>query len=95
MTNLDDMRRLRHEALAAGPGSGRWIKAAQALMDAFPGYYDTAKSMNARQHGVADAARGVIQAFEALGKTTDAAGLLQARARCENALLTLKASIEA
>ena len=46
--NLDDLRRLREEAMAAGAGSGKWIKAAQALMDAFPAYYATALSMNAR-----------------------------------------------
>ncbi len=45
--NLDDLRRLRDEAMAAGPGTGRWIKAAQALMDQFPQYYATAKVMNA------------------------------------------------
>jgi hypothetical protein len=45
-TNLDKLLRLREEALAAGFGSGRWIRAAQALMDAFPGYYATARAMN-------------------------------------------------
>ena len=45
--NLDDLRRLRDEALAAGVGTGRWIKAAQALMDQFPQYYATAAVMNA------------------------------------------------
>lgn len=44
--NLDDLRRLRADALSAGIGSGRWIKAATALMDAFPAIYDTAKAMN-------------------------------------------------
>lgn len=46
--NLDDLKRLRADALAAGTGSGRWIKAATALMDAFPAIYDMAKAMNAR-----------------------------------------------
>jgi|GEM_PF-5901130 len=45
--NLDDLRRLRDEGLAAGAGSSRWIKGAQALMDAFPAFYATAKTMNA------------------------------------------------
>lgn len=47
--NLDDLRRLREEALAAGPRSGKWINCAQALMDQFPAYYATAKAMNERQ----------------------------------------------
>ena len=46
--NLDDLRRLREEAMAAGTGTGRWIKCAQALMDAFPTYYETARAMNER-----------------------------------------------
>jgi len=46
--NLDDLRRLREEAMAAGPGTGCWIKCAQALMDAFPAYYETARAMNER-----------------------------------------------
>ena len=50
--NLDDLRRLREEAMAAGPGSGRWIKAAQALMDSFPGYYATAQAMNSRAYAL-------------------------------------------
>ena len=44
--NLDDLRRLREEAMAAGAGSGRWITAAQVLMNSFPAYYETAKGMN-------------------------------------------------
>ena len=44
---LDDLLKLRNEAMAAGPGSGPWIKAAQALMDAFPDFYATARGMNA------------------------------------------------
>lgn len=55
--NLDDLRRLRDEAIAAGPGTGRWIKAAQALMDQFPQYYATAKAMNAEAESRADALR--------------------------------------
>lgn len=46
--NLDDLRRLREEAMADGAGSGRWIKCAQALMDQFPAYYETAKAINER-----------------------------------------------
>jgi hypothetical protein len=46
--NLDDLRRLRDEALLAGPGSGRWIRCAQVLMDSFPAYYATAQDMNER-----------------------------------------------
>jgi len=46
--NLDDLKRLRADALAGGTGSGRWIKAATALMDSFPAIYDMAKAMNAR-----------------------------------------------
>lgn len=46
--NLDDLRRLREEALSRGAGSGAWIKAATALMDAFPAIYETAKTMNAK-----------------------------------------------
>lgn len=49
MANLDDLKRLRAEAMAAGTGTGRWIKAATALMDAFPAIYDTAKALNTRQ----------------------------------------------
>ena len=55
--NLDDLRRLRDEAQAAGAGSGRWIKAAQALMDQFPRYYATAKAMNAEAQSREDALR--------------------------------------
>jgi hypothetical protein len=55
--NLDDLRRLRDEAIAAGPGTGRWIKAAQALMDQFPQYYATAKAMNAEGESRAEALR--------------------------------------
>lgn len=36
---------------------------------------------------------GVIDAFEALGETTDNAQLLQARANCENAMLELKRTL--
>lgn len=36
------------------------------------------------------AARRVVEAFEALGRTKDTAGLLQARAHCENAMTALK-----
>ena len=46
--NLDDLRRLREEALFARTGTPRWLKAAMALMDAFPGLYATAQAMNAR-----------------------------------------------
>ena len=91
--NLDDLRRLRDEAMAAGTGSGRWIKAAQALMDAFPAYYATAKAMNERQVRTADAAQGVIAAFENLGKTTDVPGVLVSRAMCENAMIRLKEAV--
>jgi hypothetical protein len=91
--NLDDLRRLRDEAMAAGPGSGRWIKAANRLMDAFPDYYATAKAMNERQVRTADAARGVIAAFENLGKTTDVPGVLVSRSMCENALIRLKEAV--
>lgn len=45
--NLDDLKRLRADALAGGIGSVRWIKAATALMNAFPAIYDMAKAMNA------------------------------------------------
>lgn len=55
--NLDDLRRLRDQAMAAGAGSGRWVKAAQALMDQFPQYYATAKALNAEAHSRADALR--------------------------------------
>ena len=48
--NLDDLRRLREEALSSGPGSGRWIRCAQALMDSFPAYYATAQAMNEQHH---------------------------------------------
>lgn len=88
--NLDELRRLRDKAMVSGPGSGCWIKAAQALMDAFPDYYATALAMNERQAHIADAAVGVIMAFERLGKTTDAPGVLVSRAMCENALIKLK-----
>lgn len=49
MVNLDDLRKLREEALSSGPGSGRWIRCAQVLMDSFPAYYATAQAMNERQ----------------------------------------------
>lgn len=45
--NLDDLRRIRDEGRAAGGGSPRWLKAAMALMDAFPAVYETAQRMNA------------------------------------------------
>lgn len=45
-TNFDDLKRLRDEAMRYAPGSAAWIKAAQALMDAFPKLYETAKGMN-------------------------------------------------
>lgn len=44
--NFDDLKRARDEAMAAGPGTGRWIKCAQLLMDSLPAIYDTAKAMN-------------------------------------------------
>jgi hypothetical protein len=47
ITNLDELKRLREAALSAGSGSGPWIKAASALMDAFPQLYTTAQAMNA------------------------------------------------
>jgi hypothetical protein len=47
--NLDDLRKLREEALSSGPGRGRWIRCAQVLMDSFPAFYTTAQAMNERQ----------------------------------------------
>lgn len=87
--NLDDLNRLRADGLAAGAGSGRWIKAATAMMDAFPQVYDTAKAMNARHAAMRNAATDVVEAFEALGRTSDAAGLLIARSRCEAVMVKL------
>lgn len=87
--NLDDLKRLRADGLAAGVGSGRWIKAATAMMDAFPQVYETAKAMNQRQAAMREAAADVVGAFEALGRTSDAAGLLIARSRCEAAMVKL------
>lgn len=93
--NLDDLRRVRAEGLAAGPGSGKWIKAAVALMGAFPQLYDTAKAMNERQAAMRSAAADVVSAFETLGRTRDAAGLLVARSRCEAAMAKLSAALKA
>lgn len=45
-SNFDDLKKQREIALARGIGSGEWIKCAQTFMDAFPGIYETAKSMN-------------------------------------------------
>lgn len=85
-TNLDDLRRQREEALAAGVGSGRWIRCATALMDAFPGHYETAKAMNAvhlamcgaqqRMEAVVHAAR--LWAFGRQVNDAGEAGLLKA-----------------
>lgn len=44
--NLDTLRSAREQAMAAGIGSGAWIKCAQMLMDALPAIYDMAKTMN-------------------------------------------------
>ena len=43
---LDDLRRMRERALAAGVGSGAWIACAQALMDIFPAIYEAAVATN-------------------------------------------------
>lgn len=59
--NLDDLRRLREEALSVGPTHVRWFKAAVALMDGFPGIYEVAKTMNEtaeRQRELVTALRG-------------------------------------
>lgn len=59
------------------------------MMDAFPQVYETAKAMNQRQAAMREAAADVVGAFEALGRTSDAAGLLIARSRCEAAMVKL------
>lgn len=74
--NFDDLRRLREEAIAAGAGSGRWIKCAQTLMDDFPAIYDTAKAMNAdaaQHHGQIRVLVDLLQ--EALGPLEISAAL--------------------
>lgn len=54
--NLDDLMRARAEGMAGGVGSGRWIKAAVQLMDAFPALYATAKGMNANAQAMREEA---------------------------------------
>lgn len=92
--NLDDLRRLRAEALAAGVGSGRWIKAATSMMDAFPHIYNTARAMNERQAVICSAAADVVDAFTKLGQTSDPAGLLLAKSRCEVVMLKLSEALK-
>ena len=46
---FDELRRVREKALAAGVGSGDWIRCAQALMDIFPAIYEAAVAMRERE----------------------------------------------
>lgn len=64
--NLDDLRRLRDEALAAGTGSGKWIKCAQTLMDVLPSLYAMAKAMNERHERLAGMAHALKDACDLL-----------------------------
>lgn len=45
--NLDDLRRQREAAMAAGFASGKWVQCAQELFAKFPDIYATAQTMNA------------------------------------------------
>lgn len=95
--NFDDLRRMREEALAAGAGSGRWIKCAQTFMDHFPSIYDTAKAMNAdaaQRHGQLRVLVDLLQ--EALGPLEVSAALVESEntADVDVLIARIKSAIE-
>jgi hypothetical protein len=58
--NLDDLIRLRDDAMAAGPGSGKWINEAQASMDA------ELAQLRLAEEGAKEAFGHVVEAKQAL-----------------------------